>query len=163
GFFDHVPPPTPPPGTPGEELVNDSELAGGFKGPIGLGFRVPTLAISPFSRGGLVCHKNFDHTSTLRLLERRFGPKVPNLSKWRRKHTGDLTQAFNFAASPNSSVPTLPTPSRADPRVLLSDCPTPSPDVGSEGFATVQRYPLPSPPQAFPPQERGKRIPPSGC
>jgi len=49
GFFDHVPPPTPPPGTAGEELVNDSALAGGFKGPIGLGYRVPMLVISPFS------------------------------------------------------------------------------------------------------------------
>src|SRR5207244_12961059 len=39
GFFDHVPPPTAPPGTPGEELTNDSELAGGFQGPIGPGFR----------------------------------------------------------------------------------------------------------------------------
>jgi phospholipase C len=63
GFFDHVAPPTPPPGTPGEELAQDSELAGGFKGPIGLGFRVPLLVISPFSRGGLVCNKTFDHTS----------------------------------------------------------------------------------------------------
>ena len=54
---------------------------------------------------------------------------MPNLSKWRRKHTGDLTQAFNFGAPADPSVPALPTPSRADTRVLLSDCPTQSPDV----------------------------------
>ena len=53
-------------------------------GPIGLGFRVPMLVISPFSRGGFVCSRTFDHTSLLRFLERRFGPEVPNLSKWRR-------------------------------------------------------------------------------
>jgi phospholipase C len=163
GFFDHVPPPTPPPGTPGEELVNDSELAGGFKGPIGLGFRVPTLVISPFSRGGLVCHKNFDHTSTLRFLERRFGPKVPNLSKWRRRHTGDLTQAFNFAVPPDPSVPTLPSASRADPRILLSNCPTQAADTGDENAPGVEEYPLPPPPLTVPKQEPGRRRRPSGC
>ncbi len=127
GFFDHVPPPVPPPGTPGEFLSVEPlpEIAGGIRGPIGLGFRVPMLVISPFSRGGLVCSQTFDHTSMLRFLERRFGPEVPNLSRWRRAHTGDLTQAFNFAAAPDSSTPTLPAPTLADPRVLASDCPDP--------------------------------------
>src|ERR1700686_1774892 len=45
GFFDHVPPITAPPGTPGEYItapaVPDPTLAGAFPGPIGLGFRVP--------------------------------------------------------------------------------------------------------------------------
>ena len=75
GLFDHVVPPTPPPGTPGE-------FVDGL--PIGLGYRVPCLVISPFSRGGYVCGATFDHTSTLRLLEARFGVEVPNLSQWRR-------------------------------------------------------------------------------
>ena len=121
------------------------------------------LVISPFARGGFTCGHTFDHTSTLRFLERRFGPPVPNLSKWRRGHTGDLTQAFNFAAPADSSVPALPAPSRADQRVILSDCPTQSPDVGDEGFATVERYPLPPPPQSMPKQEKGIRRRPSGC
>ncbi len=163
GFFDHVAPPTAPPGTPGEELVNDSELAGGFKGPIGLGFRVPMLVISPFTRGGLTCSHNFDHTSTLRFLERRFGPKVPNLSKWRRGHTGDLTAAFNFAVGPNPSVPSLPGASRTDPRIVLSNCPTQAADTGNENAPGVEEYPLPPPPQAFPPQEKRKPQRPSGC
>jgi phospholipase C len=163
GFFDHVPPPVPPPGTPGEELVNDSELAGGFKGPIGLGFRVPMLVISPWSRGGLVCHKNFDHTSILRFLERRFGPTVPNLSKWRRRHTGDMTAAFNFAEAINTTVPSLPSASRTDPRITESNCPTQAADTGSENAAGVEEYPLPPPPQVKPVQEKGSRRVPSGC
>jgi len=163
GFFDHVPPPTPPPGTKGEELKNDSELAGGFKGPIGLGFRVPMLVISPFSRGGLVCKKTFDHTSTLRFLERRFGPEVPNLSRWRRGHTGDMTAALNFAVPPDASVPSLPTPSRADPRIVDSNCPTQAADTGSEDAPGVEEYPLPPPPQTAPSQEKGRRKAPSGC
>jgi phospholipase C len=165
GFFDHVPPPVPPPGTPGEYLTVDPlpGIAGGIRGPIGLGFRVPMLVISPFSRGGFVCGKHFDHTSLLRFLERRFGPEVPNLSRWRRNHTGDMTQAFNFAAVADPSVPSLPATTLADPRVLASDCPTQAPDTGSAEFPTVEGYPLPAPPQTLPTQEHGRRRRPSGC
>jgi phospholipase C len=99
GQFDHVLPPTPPPGTPGEYVGN---------WPIGLGFRVPCLVISPWSRGGFVYGGVADHTSTLRLLEARFGVEVPNLSKWRRAATGDLTAAFSFGLQPRDDVPLLP-------------------------------------------------------
>jgi phospholipase C len=99
GLFDHVVPPTPPPGTPGE-------FVGGL--PIGLGFRVPCLVISPFSRGGVVCGDIFDHTSTLRFIEKRFGVEIPNLTQWRRDTCGDLTTAFGFGEPPNASVPILP-------------------------------------------------------
>ncbi|MGA3037270.1 MAG: alkaline phosphatase family protein [Vulcanimicrobiaceae bacterium] len=99
GLFDHVVPPTPPPGTAGEYVAG---------APIGLGFRVPCLVISPFSRGGYVCGDTFDHTSCLRLIEKRFGVEVPNLSAWRRQTCGDLTSAFGFGEVPNMSVPSLP-------------------------------------------------------
>jgi phospholipase C len=99
GQFDHVAPPTPEPGTPGE-FVNGL--------PIGLGFRVPCLVISPFSRGGYVCSHTFDHTSTLRLIETRFGVEIANLSKWRRETCGDLTAAFGFGEPAQLDVPSLP-------------------------------------------------------
>src|SRR5258706_12890054 len=82
--------------------------ASGVAGPIGLGFRVPMLVISPFSRGGWVCSDVFDHTSTLLFLERRFGVEVPNLSQWRRDTVGDLTAALDLAASADTSLPSLP-------------------------------------------------------
>src|ERR1700676_3611292 len=70
GFFDHVPPVTAPLGTPGEYVtapsVPDPAAVGGIAGPIGLGFRVPMVIISPFSRGGFVSSDLFDHTSILR-------------------------------------------------------------------------------------------------
>ncbi|MGE5617296.1 MAG: phospholipase C, partial [Candidatus Woesearchaeota archaeon] len=93
GFFDHVPPPVAAGGTAGEYLTVKPlpSDASGVAGPIGLGFRVPMLVVSPFSRGGFVCSDVFDHTSTLRLLEARFGAEVPNLSAWRRSATGDMT------------------------------------------------------------------------
>jgi phospholipase C len=99
GLFDHVPPPTPEPGTAGE-FVNDA--------PVGLGFRVPCLIVSPFSRGGYVCSETFDHTSTLRLIETRWGVEVANLSTWRRATCGDLTAAFGFGEPPRFEVPDLP-------------------------------------------------------
>jgi len=99
GLFDHVVPPTPQPGAAGEYIDGL---------PIGLGFRVPCLVISPFARGGYVCGDTFDHTSCLRLIEKRFGVEVPNLSAWRRQTCGDLTSAFGFGEPPNMSVPSLP-------------------------------------------------------
>jgi phospholipase C len=145
GFFDHVAPPVPPPGTKGEFLgvAQLPAAAAGIRGPIGLGFRVPMLVVSPFSRGGLVCSDTFDHTSTLRFLETRFGVEVPNLSAWRRRVTGDLTAAFNFAAPPRNGVPALPAPSG-----------------GSASCGNAQPVAVPS--QPFPKQERGKRSRPSG-
>lgn len=110
GFFDHVPPPTPPSGTPGEFLtVNPLPAdAGGIAGPIGLGVRVPMLVVSPFSAGGWVCSDVFDHTSQLKLLETRFGVTAPNLSSWRRSTVGDLTTTLPTLGAPVTRVPRLP-------------------------------------------------------
>jgi phospholipase C len=101
GFFDHVAPPTAPKGTPGEFLTASPlpAAAAGNAGPIGLGFRVPTLVVSPFSRGGVVNSDVFDHTSLLRFLETRFGVKAPNLTAWRRKTVGDLTSTLKLGSS----------------------------------------------------------------
>jgi phospholipase C len=75
-------------------------------GPIGLGFRVPMIVASPWTRGGWVNSQVFDHTSTLQLLERfveeKYGKSVheENISDWRRTVTGDLTSVFRpFDAS----------------------------------------------------------------
>jgi phospholipase C len=87
GMFDHVPPPTPPLGTPGEFIAGE---------PLGLGFRVPVTIVSPWTAGGRVCSKVFDHTSLIRLIESRFGVREPNISAWRRKTCGNLASAFRF-------------------------------------------------------------------
>jgi phospholipase C len=110
GFFDHVSPPVPPAGTEGEFLTMDPlpAAAGGVAGPVGLGFRVPCLVLSPFSRGGYLCSETFDHTSTLRLLETLFGVPVPNLSAWRRGTTGDMTGALALGRPAEQSIPPLP-------------------------------------------------------
>jgi phospholipase C len=152
GFFDHVPPPTPPQGTPGEYLTVQPlpDRAEGIAGPIGLGFRVPLLVISPFSRGGYVASDTFDHTSQLRFLERRFGVEVPNLSTWRRSATGDLTSTLRLG-SPDTSVPSLPQPSDNDAAVV-QECQSAQ---LNELNVPVPPYPLP-PTQRMPVQESGQ-------
>jgi phospholipase C len=93
GLFDHVPPPTPKPGTR-EEFVD--------RVPIGAGFRVPCVIVSPWTTGGWVAGDAFDHTSCLRLLERVTGVEEPNISPWRRRTFGDLTSALGFEPSRRS-------------------------------------------------------------
>jgi phospholipase C len=114
GWFDHVAPPTAPKGTPGEYLTTGTFPAGethpdtlGFNGPLGLGVRVPLLVVSPFSRGGHVATEVFDHTSQLKLIAKRFGVEVPNVSAWRRKTVGDLTSTL-FNSKHDAAVPKLP-------------------------------------------------------
>jgi len=154
GFFDHVAPPTPPPGTPGEYLTTDPLplFAFGIDGPVGLGFRVPMLVVSPFSRGGYVCSDTFDHTSQMRFLETRFGVKAPNISDWRRSVTGDLTSTLHIS-SPDTSVPKLPrTAGTTDPAVL-GEC-TPGQLMENDVKNPVP-YPLPTD-QRMPSQEPGQ-------
>ena len=158
GFFDHVAPTTAPPGTPGEYVtapaVPDPTVIGSppITGPIGLGFRVPLLIISPFSRGGFVSSDLFDHTSVLRFLETRFGAEVPNLSAWRRSAVGDLTTALNFAA-PNTSIPNLPSTVAALPQII-QEC--------AASLAGTAAYSVPNP-QMLPTQESGTATKPSGA
>ena len=130
GFFDHVAPPTAPPGT-SDEFVNGSA--------VGLGARVPTLVISPWSRGGWVCSELFDHTSLVRLLETWTGVLEPNISAWRRKVCGDLTSAFDFGGAP-ASFPSLPD-SQGPADQAASNC-------GSKPAAAPAGETAPPPPEA---------------
>jgi phospholipase C len=168
GFFDHVAPPTSPRGTPGEWLTVQPAIGGNvapggatIDGPIGLGFRVPMLVLSPFSVGGLVCSETFDHTSTLRFIEARFGVPVPNLSDWRRSVTGDLTSAINFAGGAHDS---------GGFAGLLAAGPQIAADAQREAIQCSNMpveslqpapYPVPSP-QSLPHQEPGSARRPSG-
>jgi phospholipase C len=120
GYFDHVPPfsiaDNNKPGTGKcsegidteiEHVRLEHELKQGIaakqarEAPIGLGFRVPMVIASPWSRGGKVCSQLFDHTSTLQFLETFINQKykkqvaINNISRWRRTICGDLTAVFS--------------------------------------------------------------------
>lgn len=110
GFFDHVPPvgvPNPKDsstGTVSESLDISSEYVipgqTARESSIGLGFRVPMVVVSPWSRGGYVNSQVFDHTSSIQFLEKflshKTGQKIheDNISSWRRSICGDLTSVF---------------------------------------------------------------------
>jgi phospholipase C len=143
GMFDHVVPPTPPHGTP-DEYVTKTSVTGVDGGglPVGLGFRVPAVVVSPWTVGGWVSSETFDHTSQLLLLERLTGVVETNISVWRRKTVGDLTSAFRFDGT--EKPPTLPS------------------TTGQYNLARYEakRLSMPSPPignQSMPSQERGDR------
>src|SRR5690606_15980320 len=119
GYFDHVPPfVAPKPGDEGtgkvspdldclnEYVTKEQELDYGIEeqyateGPVGLGYRVPMIVASPWSKGGWVNSELFDITSTLQFMEhfisKKFGVDIveENISSWRRAITGDLTSVF---------------------------------------------------------------------
>ena len=87
GLFDHVPPPTPPAGTPNEYILGL---------PIGGGFRVPCVLISPWTVGGWAYSDPLDHSSVLMFLEKFTGVREPNISNWRRRTFGDFMSALRF-------------------------------------------------------------------
>lgn len=120
GYFDHIPPfVAPHPHKEGtgktssgidtsvEFVTHEQEKArNGFpqefnrESALGLGYRVPLVIASPWTRGGWVNSEVFDHTSTLQFLEhflsKKTGKEVvePNISNWRRTICGDLSTVF---------------------------------------------------------------------
>jgi phospholipase C len=105
GLFDHVVPPLPPAGTPGEFV----QATGQPNWPIGGGVRVPAFIVSPWTVGGYVATEQFDHTSVLQFLERFTGVRETNITDWRRKTFGDLTSALGFSNGKATTFPrTLP-------------------------------------------------------
>ncbi|HXE64463.1 MAG TPA: phospholipase C, phosphocholine-specific [Bryobacteraceae bacterium] len=123
GYFDHVAPfGAPDPSRPetgkvGDgidaaleywSLARDKEHAkpqDARGNSIGLGFRVPLVIASPWSRGGYVCSQVFDHTSVVQLLENLLSHKTgkqireTNITAWRRAVCGDLSSAFQPASA----------------------------------------------------------------
>lgn len=134
GIFDHVAPPVPPPGTP-QEFVKGL--------PIGGGFRVPCIIVSPWTAGGWVCSQPFDHTSVVQLLEKVTGVAEPNISDWRRKTFGDMTSAFRFNEA-KAVTPALPDAFNSLVRARYEAAHLPKPTLPGEN-------------QELPTQEKGER------
>jgi len=130
GYFDHVPPfVAPDPSRPETGRVSagiDASLeyvplerdrhwhpqqARGSS--IGLGYRVPMVVASPWSRGGAVCSQVFDHTSVLQFMEQLLSHqqglpiRESNINSWRRAVCGDLTSVFQSAADSSSPLQPL--------------------------------------------------------
>jgi len=124
GYYDHVPPfSIPDPFKPNSGKVSagidinaeyvtleqdETQVpkANARGGAIGLGFRVPLVIASPWSRGGKVCSQVFDHTSIIQFLEEFTSHKSKkkvretNITEWRRTVCGNISTVFQpFDAS----------------------------------------------------------------
>ena len=120
GYFDHVAPFVPPLSTDekqgkvsgkldtqdewvtlAQDRARDSKSS--LASPIGLGYRVPMVVASPWTRGGWVNSEVCDLTSTLQFLEyfieKKTGKKVveENISAWRRGTCSNMTSVFQPA------------------------------------------------------------------
>ncbi|HEX4067685.1 MAG TPA: alkaline phosphatase family protein [Acidobacteriaceae bacterium] len=102
GFYDTVTPPRViAPNAVDTDLVNGKAL---------LGCRVPTIVVSPWSRGNPATPRIdsalYDHTSVLKLIEWRYN--LPPLTvRDASNEIASLAHALNFS-SPDFSVPSLP-------------------------------------------------------
>jgi phospholipase C len=144
GIFDHVVPPTPPAGTPDEFVTLTSPVGTPGDGlPVGLGFRVPCIIVSPWTQGGYVCSDVSDHTSCLQFLERVTGVPCTQISNWRRQTCGDLTGAF-VGGRYNGAVPIYPdTSGEQNLAQYTSTLPLPTAPGANQTFPVQQRGPVP--------------------
>jgi phospholipase C len=81
GFYDHVPPPQ--------------------VDAYGLGFRVPMLVISPYTKRGFIGHRQTEHASIARTIEQIFA--LPALNE-RDANANDLLDALDFTQSPRAPL-----------------------------------------------------------
>jgi phospholipase C len=72
----------------------------------GLGFRVPTLIISPYARRGYVSGQLYEHNSILKFIERRFG--LPSLASVNHQFDTSTPGANNDAANGQAFGPPAP-------------------------------------------------------
>jgi phospholipase C len=127
GYYDHVAPPDaiPPDDVPGASPTKRfalvrwllrfgpwaKQIAVADAGPSTydrLGFRVPAVVISPFARPGFVSDTVYDHTSILRLVERKWN--LPALTH-RDAHANDPLDMLDLEHPPVfATPPPLPAP-----------------------------------------------------
>jgi len=86
GYFDHVAPPQ--------------------VDAYGMGFRVPTLVISPWAKRGYVSGHLYEHSSILKFIERRFG--LPTLASANHQFDTSTPGQNNDAANGKSAGPPAP-------------------------------------------------------
>ncbi|WP_233164259.1 phosphocholine-specific phospholipase C [Snuella sedimenti] len=118
GYFDHVPPFVAPNPKQKNKISQGIDATSEYvtleeeikkrgvkpeyarESPVGLGYRVPMIVASPWTRGGWVNSEVCDLTSPLQFMEKFLNRKTgkpikeTNISSWRRAISGDITSAF---------------------------------------------------------------------
>ena len=152
-----------------DELAQGVPESEARTGPIGMGFRIPTIIASPWTRGGWVNSQLFDHTSTLQFLEAfmqaKYGKHAieSNISPWRRAVAGDLTSCFRpysgtepvlsylnrekhielIAQAENKPVPTIPKPLSSDEIARIDANPRKAREISHQESGTRPACALP--------------------
>jgi phospholipase C len=85
----------------------DAAAVSGFAAQ--LGFRVPNMIISPFTRKHYVSHTPMDHTAVIKFVENRFIASSAHLTA-RDAAQPNLLEFFDFTNVPWGTPPTPPTP-----------------------------------------------------
>src|SRR4051812_26604621 len=118
GFFEHVAPPRVPDDRNSTDVDKDFGL---------MGWRIPTLAISPYVRRGHVSHSTYGFESILKMIEWRFG--LEPLTK-RDRYAQNIAHSIDWSSKPRLDVPNLPRPEH----VVSQPCPG-DPDHGAAARA----------------------------
>jgi phospholipase C len=74
-----------------------------------LGFRVPNMIVSPFTKAHYVSHTPMDHTAVIKFVENRFIGSSTHLTARDAAQT-DLLEFFDFSSPPWATPPTPPVP-----------------------------------------------------
>ncbi len=173
GYFDHVPPFTAPvhddlsTGNVSKGIdtrLDHVKLEKDIPGSIGLGFRVPLIVASPWSRGGFVNSQVFDHTSSILFLEeflnKKFGKNIreTNITPWRRTVCGNLTSLFRkYKGDKITGLPFL----KKDPLIesiynaKFKNVPSNYKSLNRDEIAKINKHPNES--GYMPQQEKGTR------
>jgi phospholipase C len=106
GFFDHVRPPF--------AAIPPADASLGADGL--MGFRVPALVISPWSRRATVAHDTYDHTSVLKMIEWRWNLRPLTV---RDANANNLAEVLDFD-SPNLAAPAFNVPAGPYPQSCFS-------------------------------------------
>jgi phospholipase C len=87
--------------------ASDAPAVNGFAAQ--LGFRLPNIIISPFTRKHYVSHTPMDHTAVIKFVETRFIANSAHLTAHDQAQP-DLLEFFDFTGIPWSTPPTPPAP-----------------------------------------------------
>jgi phospholipase C len=97
GFFDHVVPPV----APDQRRSRNMDENWGQ-----MGFRIPTLLLSPYAKRGHVSHSKLGFESILKLISYRFGLGTLNI---RHRYATNIARTMEWRR-PNFNPPSLPDP-----------------------------------------------------
>jgi phospholipase C len=98
GFFEHVRPPRVPDDRNDRNIDRDFGL---------MGWRIPSIVVSPWVRRDHVDHTTYGFESILKMIEYRFGLKP--LTR-RDAYAQNIAKSFDWTSKPRLGVPSLPRP-----------------------------------------------------